>query len=127
MFCVLCIVIQMKSQFSTVLEISDLIQIYFKIICHKSNRSLDSDVNFDWLECIHNNREPSHSDIFRNRNWRDVIYQILLIYCQEIMERWSWSLENVSREANNQISDQIVLNPYSFQGLGGSIGDIEKM
>ena len=43
------------------------------------------------------------------------------------MERWSWSLENVSREANNQISDQIVLNPYSFQGLGGSIGDIEKM
>ena len=59
MFCCVlcvCIVIQMKSQFSTVLEISDLIQIYFKIICHKSNRSLESDINFDWFECIHNNR-----------------------------------------------------------------------
>ena len=77
---------------------------------------------------ITDRREPTHFGYTtRNLNWREVIYQILLIYCQEIMERWSWSLENVSREANNQISDQIVLNPYSFQGLGGSIGDIEKM
>ena len=79
----------MKSWFQQFLEISDLIQIYFKIICHKSNRSLKSDVNFDWLECIHNNRQrtiTTHWDLSRNRNWRTVIDQILLIYCQEL---WS--------------------------------------